>query len=137
MTLLPPVGDDEPLVRSYLQHFFVEAPDYKAYEPYIRDTYLKRQFAETKIVNGLGEGEQWYSLLPPAEYQALKDRVDLDFAFTNQPLFAADEPVSLDLYVKNVGTLIVKVFEINTRNYYRENLREVNTDINLDGLVAN
>ncbi len=137
MTLLAPVGDDEPLVRSYLQHFFVEAPDYKAYEPYILDTYLKRQFAETKIVNGLGEGEQWYSLLPPAEYQALKERVDLDFAFDNQRLFAADAPVSLDLHVKNVGTLIVKVFEINTRNYYRENVREVNTDINLDGLVAN
>jgi len=136
-TRLPPVGDDEPLVRSYLQHFFIEAPDYKAYEPYVLDTYLKRQFAETKIVNGLGEGEQWYSLLPPAEYQALKERVDLDFAFHNAPLFAADAPVSLDLYVKNVGTLIVKVFEINTRNYYRENLREVNTDINLDGLVAN
>ena len=137
VTLLPPVGDDEPLVRSYLQHFFIEAPDYKAYEPFILDTYLKRQFAETKIVNGLGEGEQWYSLLPPAEYQALKDRVDLDFAFNNQRLFAAEAPVSLDLYVKNVGTLIVKVFEINTRNYYRANLREVNTDINLDGLVAN
>jgi hypothetical protein len=137
VTLLPPVGDDEPLVRSYLQHFLVDEPDYKAYEPFILDTYLKRQFAETKIVNGLGEGEQWYSLLPPAEYQALKERVDLDFAFNNQRLFAAEAPVSLDLYVKNVGTLIVKVFEVNTRNYYRANLREVNTDINLDGLVAN
>ncbi len=137
VTLLPPVGDDEPLVRSYLQHFLVDEPDYKAYEPFILDTYLKRQFAETKIVNGLGEAEQWYALLPPAEYQTLKERVDLDFAFNNQRLFAADAPVSLDLYVKNVGTLIVKVFEINTRNYYRANLREVNTDINLDGLVAN
>ncbi len=137
VTLLPPVGDDEPLVRSYLHHFLVDEADYKPYEPYILDTYLKRQFAETKIVNGLGEGEQWYSLLPPVEYQALKERVDLDFAFDNQRLFAAEAPVSLDVHVKNVGTLIVKVFEINTRNYYRENLREVNTDINLDGLVAN
>src|SRR5262249_56467680 len=31
----------------------------------------------------------------------------------------------------------VNVFEINTRNYYREHLREVDTDVNLDGLVAN
>ena len=125
------------LVRSYLHHFFIRDATTKAYEPYISDTYLRYNFAETKIVNGLGEPEQWYSLLPPDRYQALKDRIDLDFAHTNQKFFAAGEPVSLDLFVKNIDSLIVRVFEINTHNYYREHLREVNTDINLDGLVAN
>ena len=63
--------------------------------------------------------------------------MDIDFAFTNKTDFAADEPVKLDLYVKNVPTLLVKVFEINTSNYYRTQLKEVDTDVNLDGLVAN
>ena len=36
-----------------------------------------------------------------------------------------------------VKTLIVKVFQINNLNYYLANGREVNTDINLDGLVTN
>ena len=31
----------------------------------------------------------------------------------------------------------MKVFEINTQNFYRAHQREVDTDINLDGLVAN
>ena len=136
-TLLPPVRNDEPLVRSYLHHFFIDEATTKPYEPYISDTYLRHHVAETKIVNGLGEPEQWYSLLPPDRYQALKDRIDLDFAHTNQKYFAVDEPVSLDLFVKNIDSLIVRVFEINTHNYYREHQREVNTDINLDGLVAN
>jgi len=39
--------------------------------------------------------------------------------------------------LKNVPVLIVKVFEINTSRYYKDNLREVPTDIQLDGLVAN
>ncbi len=137
VTLLPPVGDDEPLVRSYLMHFFEEAANYDAYTDYIRDDYLKHTFAETKIVNGLGDPEQWYSLLPPAQYQQLKERVDLDFAFTNRTQFGVGGPVSLDVYVKNVKTLIVNVFEINTGNFYRERQRELNTDIDLDGLVAN
>ncbi len=137
LTGLPPIRDDESLVRSYFQHFLVDESTTKPYEPYVNDTYLRHLFAETKIVNGLGEPEQWYSLLPPAQYQALKERVDLDFAATNQTQFAAEEPVSLELDVKNVQTLIVKVFEINARNYYEQFGREVNTDINLDGLVAN
>jgi len=137
MILLLPVIDDEPLVRSYLHHFFLDETTYKPYEPYINDIYLKRNFAEAKIVNGLGEGEQWYSMLQPAEYQALKERIDIDFAFTSKKRFVGDDAVSLDLLVKNVKTLIVKVYEINTRNFTRERLAEVNTDINLDGLVAN
>ena len=136
-TLLPPVIDDEPLVRSYLQHFFVEAADYSAFEPYLRDSYLKQQFAETKIVNGLGDPNTWHSLLPPAEFQALKERIDLDFDFSNQNVFAADDPVSLALYLKNVTTLIVKVYEINAHSLLLKQQRDVNTDINLDGLVAN
>ncbi len=137
-TLLPPVGNDEPLVRGYLHHFFVDDKDYKAFEPYVNDLYLKHNFAETKIVSNPGDDPQrWYAMLPAAQYKALKERIDLDFAPTNKELFAADEPVSLDLEVKNVATLIVKVFEINTQNFYRQNLAPVDTDINLDGLVAN
>lgn len=137
ITLLPVVGDDEPLVRSYLEHYFQEADNYKAYEPFIRDTYLKTVFVSTKVLYGLGNAEQWYSLLNPAEYQALKDRIEIDFAYTNRTEFGPDEAVGLDLLVKNVDTLLVKVFEVNAQNYYRENRREISTDINLDGLVAN
>ena len=137
LTMLPAVGDDEPLVRSYLDHFFVDAANYDAYTPYILSDYLKHTFAESKIVRGLGDPETWYSLLPPANYQAIKDRIDLDFAFTNKTEFSADEVVSLDLDVKNVDTLIVKVFEINTQNAYRETLQEIGPNINLDGLVPN
>ena len=51
--------------------------------------------------------------------------------------FAPGDGVSLDLFVKNVKSLIVKVYQINTENYYRDYLSEIDTDINLDGLVAN
>ncbi len=137
LTLLPPVGEDQSLVRQYLQHFFVDASDYKEFEPYVNDVYLKELFAETKIVNGLGDPNQWYAMLPPANYQQLKERVDLDFAPSNPRLFAADQSVNLDVDVKNVSTLIVKVYRINALNYYQDQARQVSTNINLDGLVAN
>ncbi len=87
---------------SYLAHFFQKETGWKAYESYVNDLYLKHLFAETKIVNGLGDEEQWASLLPPEMFQALKERIDLDFAPTNKTHFAPDDVVSLDLDVKNV-----------------------------------
>ena len=136
-TLLRPVRADEELVRSYLKHFFVDATSPKEFEPYVDDTYLKHLFAETKVENGLGDPETWASQLPPEVFARQRDRVDIDFAYTNKADFATDEPVRLDLFVKNVPTLLVKVFEVNTVNFYRTQLREVDTDVALDGLVPN
>ena len=135
--LLPPIGNDESLVRSYLIHFLTDAKDIKEFEPFVNDVYLKHLLAEVKILAGLGEVEQWASMLPPEQFQALKERVDIDFAFINKTEYTADQPVQLELQLKNVNTLIVKVFEINAKSVYRSQQREVDTDINLDGLVAN
>lgn len=137
VTALPPVADDEPLIRDYLMRYFLKEGSYKPYARYVHDRYLKDVFAETKIVNGLGDMERWYSMLPPERYKALRERVDIDFAHTNKTLFGPEDPVALDVFVKNVGNLIVKVYEINTMNYYRSEKKELDTSINLDGLVAN
>ena len=136
-TLLTHIGNDESLVRDFLMRFFADGDSTKPYSPFLNDIYLKECFAETKIVNGQGDREQLASMLPPAKYQALKERIDLDFAPTNQVLFGLEEKVKLDVFVKNVEKLIVKVYEINTLNFYKEHGKEVDTDVNLDGLVAN
>ncbi len=138
-TLLAPVGNDEPLVRSYLMHFFREEKTWntKEYTDYIRETYLKEVFAETKITAGLGDAEQWYSLLSPAKYTALKERVDIDFAHTNPAVFTPADEVRLDVHIKNVRKLIVKVFAIDELNFYRATHAAIDTTIDLDGLVAN
>lgn len=72
-----------------------------------------------------------------ADVKALKEEVEIQFAPTNQEYFHPKDKVVLEVDVKNVKTLFVKVFKINTLNYYRDNKSEVTTDINLDGLVAN
>ncbi|HAL92349.1 MAG TPA: hypothetical protein DCM68_04915 [Verrucomicrobia bacterium] len=133
---LPPVANEEPLVRDYLLRFFVEAADYAAYKPWIRDDFLKRLFAEAKITAGVGDPQKWSSLLAPDEYRRLKERVDIDFAPDNPDVFGAGHAVKLTAFVKNVPSLIVKIYEINTLNYYRETGGPLNLAINLDGLVA-
>lgn len=134
---LPPIGTDEALVREYLEHFFVEADGTARFSPYLDETWLEHVFAETKLLNGLGDARQWFSRLGPAQVQALKDRVEIAFAPTNPEHLAAADEVVLTATLKNVPELIVKVYEINALNYYRERGEEINTDLDLDGLVAN
>ncbi len=137
LTMLSNVGSDEALVRDYLKHFLLDAKSPNEFEPYINDVYLKHLFAETQIENGLGDPETWAAQLPPELFRQLKDRIDIDFAFTNKTDYAVNDPVALDLFVKNMPNLMVKVFEINTVNFYRTQKRPVDTAVNLDGLVTN
>lgn len=103
-TLMPPPKADEELVRSYLKHFLVDAKDINEFAEYLDNTWLTHLFAETKAENGIGDPESWASQLPPDLFARLKDRIDLDFAYTNKTDFAADEPVKLELFVKNAPT---------------------------------
>ena len=138
VTTLPSArGGDEPLVKSYLLKFLKEDQDTTKFAPYLRESWLRRVFAESKITNGIGKPSDWAALLSPSEFQALKDRVEIKFDTTNQESYAIEDDVILKVHLKNVPKLIVKVFEINTLNYYRSLGNEVSTDIDLDGLVAN
>jgi len=133
----PPIGNDEPLVRSFLEHFLQDAENTKEFAELIESNYLKLVFAETKILYGIGNQEAWFSLLPPGHHQTLKERVEVEFLPTNKTFIGIKDIVSLDVAVKNVSTLIIKVYRINTLNFYRDQQAEVTTAIDLDGLVAN
>ncbi len=144
-----PIGDDEALVREYFLHLFAQGGPAAVdtmlapWVEYVRDTWLKPVLAEAMITSGQGNPEQWASLLTPTAYQRLKDRVDIEFVATNPQFFRpagggqAGDDVQIDVVVKNTPKLIVKIYEMNALNFFLTQKRQLNTDLNLDGLVAN
>ncbi|MDY0165019.1 MAG: hypothetical protein RBS80_00660 [Thermoguttaceae bacterium] len=148
-TLLPPVGNDEPLIRAYLIHFFTTEDHRREFRQYLHGRYLDKVFAEARLLAGVGDAEELHSpllpgepgdpfaLLRPGEVQALRDRVDIDFAPTNPGTFEPGAPVALEVDIKNVEQLLVRVYRINELNYYLDKGKEVDTAIALDGLAPN
>lgn len=137
-TGLPPIGNDEALVTEYLQVLLRDDSGYDAYAEFVREDWLRRLFAETKILAGVGDMERWYSLLDdPAYYERLKERVEIRFPATRQQRFAVDEPVRIEVDTKNVPTLLVKVFEIDAYAFHRDRQKPIDTGIDLDGVIAN
>ncbi len=131
------VGSDEALVRDYLSHLLLEQDDPSPFAPFIDQDFLDEVRATTMILAGIGDIERWTSMLgDPARFSALKERVELSFAAESRTTFGAEDDVSLVLDVKNVPTLVVRVFEINTLSYVLARGSEVDTSIDLDGLVA-
>lgn len=145
LLLSPPLSTDEPLVREYFLHLFASEvkPDsdpndvLAQWTTYIAEEWLTPVLAEALITHRIGSPEHWASLITPTEFQQLKDRVDIEFPATNAQQFSPGDDIQFDVTVKNTPKLIVKIFELNTLNFFQTQQRQLNTDLNLDGLVAN
>ncbi len=136
VALLPPIGDEEPLVRAHLEHFLRDADTTDAFSQYLQPEYLRRVFAETKLLFGVGDEQRWYKMLSASQRQAIRDAVQLRLAADNPKRFQVDQPTQLKVDLKNVQELVVRIYEINTQSYYRTHDKPIDTDIDLDGLVA-
>ncbi|WP_145421790.1 hypothetical protein [Planctomycetes bacterium K23_9] len=136
MALLSPIGDEQALVRTYLEHFLRDAKDTNDFSQYLQPDYLKRTFAETKLMAGKGNAQDWYGMLSAPQRQAIRDSTQLRLTAENKVRYAADEPTELTVDVKNIDELVLRIYQINTDAYYRSSSKPINTDIDLDGLVA-
>ncbi len=134
--VLPPIGNEEPLVRDYLIELLRTRPDPSGYSEHFETRWLDAVFAESKILHGIGKPEDWSSRLTPAAYRALLDRVDLNFAPGNPSRIRPGDPVTLQVDVKRVDRLLVKIHEIQTFNYYTTRRAPVDQAVELDGLIA-
>ena len=131
------IGDEEPLVRAYLHRFLSGTDGCADFAPFLEDAYLKEVHAEANLLAGTGDPARWQAMLGASQLRALRERVEVELLPTCKPRFALGETVSLDVALKNVPSLLVRVYEINTLNYYLLTSWEVDTDIDLDGLVPN
>jgi len=133
---LPPIGDDEPLVREFLIELLKDAEDASRFQDLFEARWLDAVFAESKILHGVGTPAQWSSRLGPDAYRSLLERIELDFAPQNPAYFKPGQPVELAVDVKRVDKLLVKVFEIQTFNYYTTRQTAIDQAVELDGMIA-
>ena len=137
LTTFPPINDDSELIQNYLEHFFQSDADTNDFAAYLDRDYLKRTFASTKILYGLGDSKASYTQLSPEEQKQLRDRVEMRFARTNPKYWIPQDKVNLSVWIKNVPRLTMKIYRIQSRNLLIAQQKNISTDIDLDGLVAN
>ncbi|MBP7866141.1 MAG: hypothetical protein KA419_09345 [Acidobacteria bacterium] len=112
-------GDDEPLVRDYLARFLEDADTPAEFAEFIESGYLQKLWAETRLLAGKGDPQRLTAVLTPVVADALKERVDLEFLPVNPRTFGAADPVKLSLAVKNIKTLLVKVYAVDLLAFRR------------------
>ena len=132
-TGLPAAGSDEDLVRDLIHRDPAEAAHYAQW---IERSWLDAEIATAHLLYASGNADKATHLLGPSRAAALRERIDVAWSPHNATRFGTDEPIVLDADIKHVPELVVKVFRIDPLAYFQHYKREVNTDLDLDGLAA-
>ncbi|QDV88357.1 hypothetical protein TBK1r_73890 [Stieleria magnilauensis] len=136
IAILPPIGNEQMLVETYLEHFLRDAQDTNAFERYLQPDFLRRVFARTKLMAGVANPQPFYDMLSASERRELRDKVQLSFAPNNPIRYDDRQPTELLVDVKNIDKLVVRIYEMNSLAFHRTNDGRLDTDVELDGLIA-
>ncbi|MBA3455955.1 MAG: hypothetical protein H0T42_22850 [Deltaproteobacteria bacterium] len=133
VTGLPPAGNDEQLVRDLIAGSLDGAEQFARW---IDRKWLDAEIATARLLHGVGDPDRSTLTLGPAPAAALRERIELAWCPHNPTRFGIDDAVALDVDVKHVPELVVKVFRIDPLAYFQNQKREVGPDLDLDGLAA-
>jgi len=122
------------LFKAYLEEFFKTAKDTDPFTQYLESTYLNDIFYSTKLM--LGETLDVNQVLTPGQLKSLAESKEITICKYNKEFYKGSDPVALDIRIKNIPSLMIKVFEFKPENYYLKAKTQLDGSINLDGLVA-
>ncbi len=134
---LADAGDDTALVRRACLALLGRDPADPALTEVLETRWLARLRAEALLTSGQGDAEAIVrGMDDPAAVQELRDRVDLELAPGNPERSPADTDVVLEVDLKHVPELLVRVWQLDPLGHYLRTGTEI-TDPQLTGLQPN
>lgn len=124
---------DKKILKKYLEHFLMEDPNIERFKQYLEKMLLVLTREQIMLTTG-----KKVKITPEnaERLERLNALTEITVCESNNEVFSLNEEVKIQLELKNVPTLYVKVFEINAENYYKSKMNPIRSDINLEGLVS-
>ena len=127
-------SDEQKIIEDYLFHFFFfDNTPISTFNPFFNAKFLNKIFFRAQILKG--REEKTPDEINSEELSELMQGSQLKICNFNKENFSINEDVELTLDIKNINTLYVKIYEINTENYYYTNKKALDKDITVEGLV--
>ena len=134
------INFDEIANQSYLEkviidYLVLEKLTIKDLEPYFLQKYYEKLDFISKIYKGedIKFDEKYIS---KEEYDKIIKSTEITICEHNKKEFKIDEDINIDFDFKNVKSINVSVYEINTENYYLAKESPITSLINVEGIIA-
>ena len=123
------------IIEKHLTHFFINANiSLSQFSNYFEQQFIYNQYNKALIYQGK-EPNYTFKNQNLHLYNDIYNEIKLNICPYNKLKFSLHEDITLTLEIKNIQTLYVKIYEINTENYYYTNQCTFDYNISLEGLI--
>jgi hypothetical protein len=107
------------------------------FSKYFKQEYLDKIECIAKMYKGEDVKSEVYSkYLSETEFKNMAKNPEISICEHNPKVFKIDEDVKVDIDFKNVKSINISIYEINTENYYLDKKAPLNSLINVEGIIA-
>ena len=128
---------EEFIEEQIFNSFFHEKAKIKNFIEYIDKNTLERLYYISRLLRGeepLSPINDKY--ITYSQYCDLAKKKEITICEHNSKEFKVNEDIKIDLDIKNIRSINISIYEINTENYYLEKKEEINGSLDIDGLIA-
>eukprot|EP00486_Rosalina_sp_Unknown_P013750 CAMPEP_0201592464 /NCGR_PEP_ID=MMETSP0190_2-20130828/190352_1 /ASSEMBLY_ACC=CAM_ASM_000263 /TAXON_ID=37353 /ORGANISM="Rosalina sp." /LENGTH=1532 /DNA_ID=CAMNT_0048051251 /DNA_START=647 /DNA_END=5242 /DNA_ORIENTATION=- len=138
---LSAIGNDTPFVERALGYFFLKG-DLTGAWPMVKKDWALIVFAKEKLMASAGN-EKFLKKQEGAIRDGLSSKAFREFSNqsqlrlfeTNKKFYKVKDAVTIEYFTKNNPEIIFNIYQLNSKNYYFDNLSEIPVDISLSGAV--
>jgi hypothetical protein len=128
---------EKELYELYLHHFFFnENKKPEEFDSFLNEKFVMKIYHIAQAYKGEETQSTIDYLSKAGVYVGIVKDVKLNICDHNKKLFSSTDDVFLDLDIKNISTLFLNIYEINTENYYRSQKKAIPSDLPVEGLMA-
>ena len=129
------VYEEKEIIEKHLKHFYLkEKIEFNKFNKYFEENYIKTFYAKMQFYLG-NETQTKDGILKREEIYNLMKEIILNISDYNKERYNINDDIELILEIKNIQTLYINLYEINTENYYYQNQKEFYTNISLEGII--
>ena len=127
--------EDKEIIEKYLKYFLLKDKNYlKDLNKYFKQDYINKFYAKIYFYSG-NEDSSIMNLLTYNEINNIMNETILILNENNKEFFNINDNIELSLQIKNINNLYLKIYQINTENYYYTKKEEIDPYISLDGII--
>ena len=130
------IENEQEIIENQLRYYLLQDKNnINKFYKYFNKKYLNEFYAKTYFYKGT-EDPEILNMLSQEELNYLINETILKLRNKeNKDIFKIDEDVEILLEIKNIKNLYLKIYEINTENYYYTLRKEVDEAVPLDGII--
>ena len=115
------IYEDQKIIEKHLKHFYLkEKIEFNKFSQYFDEHYIKKFYAKMQFYLG-SEIPTKDDILERYEIDNLMKEIILNISDYNKERYNINDDIELILEIKNIQTLYINLYEINTENYYYQN----------------